>query len=106
MTRLQIDLPDDVQRLANEEVASGRFPSLSKYLTALIRKDHSRPTEREVSRLLLQRLQSGSSREMFDSDFDAIRTRLEKEIERRRGTISSPALTSRRPVAKDEPDVV
>lgn len=81
---LQIDLPDDVRRLADEEIASGRFANLSEYLATLIREDRDRADQR-VREVLKARLQSGPSQEMTDSAFDDIRDRLETEIARRRG---------------------
>lgn len=84
MPPLQIDLPEDARRLADEELASGRFPSLSEYLATLIREDRRRADE-HVGEILRARLQSGPSTEMTDAAFDDIRTRLEAEIRRRRG---------------------
>jgi Arc/MetJ-type ribon-helix-helix transcriptional regulator len=81
---LQIDLPDDVRRLADEQIASGRFASLSEYLATLIREDQNRFDER-VRDVLRARLQSGPGTEMADAAFDAIRNRLDAEIARRRG---------------------
>jgi Arc/MetJ-type ribon-helix-helix transcriptional regulator len=76
MTSLQIDLPEDVRRLADEEVASGRFASLSDYLATLIRQDRASTADENVRKTLRARLQSGSSQEMGDADFDRIRDRL------------------------------
>lgn len=84
MPLLQIDLPEDARRLADEEIASGRFANLNEYLAALIREDRRRADER-VHEILQARLQSGPGQEMTDAAFDDILDRLEAEIQRRGG---------------------
>ena len=84
MSLLQIHLPDDAKQLADEQIARGRFNSISDYIVALIRRDHEEVEDEGVEELLKERLRSGPSTEMTDGDFDAIRARVEDEISRRR----------------------
>ena len=84
MTTLNISLPDEVRSLADEQVASGRFASVSDYVASLIREDGERAERQRVEGLLLRRLNAGPARDVTDGDFDAIRSRLESEIARRR----------------------
>jgi antitoxin ParD1/3/4 len=85
MSPLQIKLPEDAQRLAEEQIAKGRFESMSDYIAALIRRDYQTVEGDAVEEVLKHRLRSGAPTEMTDNDFDTIRTRLESEIIRRRG---------------------
>jgi antitoxin ParD1/3/4 len=85
MSTLSITVPDDLRAAAEEAVASGRFATVSEYIAALIRQDQQRTQDKDVEALLLQRLQSGPAREMNDATFDAIRSRLDGEVARRRG---------------------
>ncbi|CAA9419280.1 MAG: hypothetical protein AVDCRST_MAG64-2772 [uncultured Phycisphaerae bacterium] len=84
MTTLNISLPDEVRSLADEQVASGRFASVSDYVASLIREDGERAERQRVEGQLLRRLNAGPARAVTDADFDAVRGRLEAEIARRR----------------------
>ena len=83
MTRFQIELPDDLTKAIEEEVAAGRYPSVSEYVGSLIRDDLSRSENQQLEKLLRQRLEGGPSAPMEDADFDAIRARLEKHLAKR-----------------------
>jgi len=85
MTSLNVSLPDDVRALAEHQVASGKFPSVSEYVAALIRQDQERAEREQVEGKLLDRLHGGPSKDVTDTDFEGIRGRVEAEIARRRG---------------------
>ena len=85
MTKLDISLPDDVKALADQQIADGRYSSLSDYVADLIRRDQLQMEEdARTESHLLARLRSGPSQEMTDADFDRIRDRLEDHITQRR----------------------
>jgi Arc/MetJ-type ribon-helix-helix transcriptional regulator len=84
MTTVNLSLPEDIGALAEEQVAAGRFASLSEYVASLIRDDRQRLEQLAAEAKLRQRIDSGPSVEMTDDHFDRIRERLEAEITRRR----------------------
>jgi len=84
MTTVNISLPEDVGALADEQIAAGRFASLSEYVASLIRDDRQRLEHLAAEAKLRQRIESGPSVEMTDDHFDRIRERLEAGIARRR----------------------
>ena len=88
MTKLDISLPDDVKALADQNVARGRYPSLSEYVADLIRRDQEHANDEgdddRTEAHLLERMRSGASQEMTDADFDRIRQRVEHQIRQRR----------------------
>jgi Arc/MetJ-type ribon-helix-helix transcriptional regulator len=85
MPLLHIHLPDDAQRLADEQIARGRFETVGDYIASLIRRDRWTAQLDEHQSVLKARLRSGPPAEMADDDFEVIRTRLETEIARRPG---------------------
>jgi antitoxin ParD1/3/4 len=84
MTTLNISLPEDVRELADRQVSSGRYASVSDYVANLIREDRERLERGAVEAKLLERLRAAPARPMSDADFDTIRGRVEHEIARRR----------------------
>jgi antitoxin ParD1/3/4 len=85
MTKLDISLPDDVKALADQQVAGGRYPTLSDYVADLIRRDQQRlEADARTESRLLDRLRSGPAQEMTDADFDRIRERLDDQVRQRR----------------------
>ena len=86
MTTVNISLPDDVGALADQQIATGRFASLSEYVASLIREDRQRLEHFAAESKLRQRIQSGPSVEMTDDHLEGIRQRLETEIAHRRST--------------------
>ena len=82
MTTVNISLPEDVGALADEQIAAGRFASLSEYVASLIRDDRQRLEQPAAESKVRQRMHAGPSVEMTDDHFDCIRERLEAEISR------------------------
>jgi antitoxin ParD1/3/4 len=80
MSDVQISLPDELRTAAEQKVASGRYSSLSEYVSNLIRQDQGNDDSNAVETLLLHRMAAGPSTPMTHADFDAIRDRLEHRI--------------------------
>src|SRR3954464_283623 len=64
MGRLQISLPEEIERLAEQQVATGAYGSVDEYLSDLVLEDRARAERRRTEAILLRRLESGPSREV------------------------------------------
>ncbi|HYE19551.1 MAG TPA: hypothetical protein VEA69_13955 [Tepidisphaeraceae bacterium] len=83
MSTLEITLPDDLKRRAEEQAAAGRYATVSEYVAALIASD---PLGGALEAHLVSRVKSGPPTPMTDSDFGTIRSRLEGAIAGRTGS--------------------
>jgi len=83
MTTLNVSLPEQLKKVADERVAAGRFASHSEYVRNLIRNDQKREARLQLEARLLERIASGESVPMGKKDFARIRTRLKRHLLRR-----------------------
>jgi len=63
MTTHQIELPDTAQSFVNEQVAAGRFTSVSEFVVTLIEQARQDATLQRVEAQLLEGLESGPGEE-------------------------------------------
>ena len=77
MTDLHISFPDPMREYIDDQVASGRYNTVSEYLQALVREDQKRKAQERLEALLLEGLESGSATVMTDDDSPGVLSRIE-----------------------------
>ena len=85
MTTLNISLPEDLKKVADELVRRGGYASHSEYVRSLIREDQRRLERESLEAKLLERLAGGDAQAMGPDDFDKIRSRLKAHLAGTRG---------------------
>jgi antitoxin ParD1/3/4 len=84
MQTMNISLPDQLKDFVDEQVASGRYSSVSEYVRELIRDYEKRRAQERLETLLLQGIRSGDATEMTRKDWQEIRREAVKQLETRR----------------------
>lgn len=74
MDDLNISLPAAQQAFVEDQVTDGHYPSVSDYLSDLVRADQKAKAQEKLEALLLGGLESEDS-EWTDSDWGALRRR-------------------------------
>lgn len=72
MQTMNISLPEPLKAFVDNQVAEGRYSSVSEYIRELIRNDEKRRAEARLEELLLEGLTSQES-ELTSADFADIR---------------------------------
>lgn len=72
MQTMNISLPEPLKEFVDNQIAEGRYSSVSEYIRELIRDDEKRKAEGRLESLLLEGLESEES-ELTREDFAAIR---------------------------------
>jgi len=92
MTRLLIELPEEIESQIHARAVAAGCATTEEYIHALIFADAADPgapprlsikSEDQLESLLLGRVDSADKGEMTDSDFDAIRDRLAQTAARK-----------------------
>jgi antitoxin ParD1/3/4 len=84
MQTMNISLPDKLKEFVDEQVASGRYSSVSEYVRNLIRDDETRKAQEKLESLLMEGIQSSGSSKMTPQDWDEIRREAVKQFEARK----------------------
>jgi Arc/MetJ-type ribon-helix-helix transcriptional regulator len=79
MSTVQLELPDDVRAVVDEQLASGKFRDHSEYFTLLVRQYQER---RRIEAKLASRL-SEPSREVTDADFERLLEQVKTQAPKR-----------------------
>ena len=69
---MNISLPDTLKQFVDDQIASGRYSSVSEYIRELIRDDEKRKAEERLESLLLEGL-DGDESELTRQDWAALR---------------------------------
>ena len=69
---MNISLPDTLKQFVDDQIASGRYSSVSEYIRELIRDDEKRRAEERLESLLLEGL-NGDESELTRQDWAALR---------------------------------
>jgi antitoxin ParD1/3/4 len=72
MQSMNISLPEPLKRFVDDQIAAGRYSSVSEYVRELIRDDEKRKAEDRLEALLLEGLESEES-PLTREDWAAIR---------------------------------
>jgi antitoxin ParD1/3/4 len=80
---MNISLPDPLKEFVDDQIAEGRYSSVSEYIRELIREDEKRRAQQRLETLLLEGLESPSS-ELTRQDFDDIRKEALAQLKRRK----------------------
>lgn len=73
MQTMNISLPDQLKDFVEAQVGSGRYSSVSEYVSELIRDDEKRKAQDKLDTLLLEGIQSGQPTEMTRQNWDDLR---------------------------------
>ncbi|QDT39434.1 ribbon-helix-helix domain-containing protein [Stratiformator vulcanicus] len=76
MSRITIEISDELVEHLEERASSKGFGSASEYLQEIIRDDRRQAAFQRVEQLLLEGLDSGPPKELLPEDWDALRSRL------------------------------
>ncbi len=73
MQTMNISLPDPLKEFVDNQVASGRYGSVSEYVRELIRDDEKHKAQAKLEALLLEGVRSGAPTKMTRQDWEDIR---------------------------------
>lgn len=83
---MNVSLPKALRSFVDEQVAASSYSSASEYVRELIRKDREhRAAHGRLEELLLEGLASGTASDWTDADWAAIRERMTKRLEAKKG---------------------
>jgi len=85
MQTMNVSLPDPLKHFVDNQIAEGRYSSVSEYIRELIREDEKRRAEHRLEALLLEGLESKESR-FTRKDLDDIRKQAIAQLRRRKKT--------------------
>ena len=83
MQSMNISLPDPLKQFVDDQIAEGRYSSVSEYVRELIRADEKRKAEERLEALLLEGLQ-GDESAMTPNDWKAIRQEALAQVKARK----------------------
>lgn len=83
MQTMNISLPDPLKDFVDNQIAEGRYSSVSEYIRELIRDDEKRKAQQRLEALLLEGLKSEQT-ELTRQDFEDIRKQALARIENRK----------------------
>lgn len=69
---MNISLPEPLKQFVDEQIAAGRYSSVSEYVRELIRQDEKRKAEERLEALLLEGLE-GKATPLTQDDWISIR---------------------------------
>ena len=72
MQSMNISLPEPLRQFVDDQIAAGRYSSVSEYVRELIRGDEKRKAQDRLEALLLEGLESDES-QLTSADLAAIR---------------------------------
>jgi antitoxin ParD1/3/4 len=72
MQSMNISLPEPLKQFVDDQIAAGRYSSVSEYVRELIREDEKRKAEDRLEAVLLEGLKSDES-PLTSEDWAAIR---------------------------------
>jgi putative addiction module CopG family antidote len=75
-TPLVIELPESLQRYAEERVRDGAYPDVNALLLDLLRRDRDVQAAQQLRERVQEGLQSGPARELTDLDWSELRQRV------------------------------
>ena len=85
MQTMNVSLPDPLKQFVDNQIAEGRYSSVSEYIRELIREDEKRRAEHRLESLLLEGLESKESR-FTRKDLDEIRKQALVQLKRHKKT--------------------
>jgi antitoxin ParD1/3/4 len=84
MQTMNISLPEPLKEFVDNQIASGRYSSVSEYIRELIREDEKRRAQQNLEALLLDGLQTSTATPMTRQDWDEIRREALKQFSQRK----------------------
>ena len=85
MESMNISLPDPLKKFIDDQIAQGRYSSVSEYVRELIRADQKHKAEEQLDAKLLEGLNSPES-ELTPADWCAFRREALQRLEARKKT--------------------
>ena len=83
MQTMNISLPDPLKEFVDDQIAQGRYSSVSEYIRELIRDDEKRKAQERLEALLLEGLESEET-ELTREDLDDIRKEALARLKKRK----------------------
>ena len=80
MQSMNISLPEPLKQFVDEQIAEGRYSSVSEYMRELIRADEKRKAEDRLEAMLLEGLNSAET-ELSPADWNDIRKEALAKVE-------------------------
>lgn len=90
---VNISLPSEMREYVQQQVSLGGYSTTSEYLRNLIREDQKRHANERLERLLLDGLESGTSKSLTRGDWDALHATLDQRLAERQQS-DEPATTA------------
>ena len=84
MSRMNVPLTQQAQRVVRQRLASGEYSSAAQYLAQLVLRDEQRRRRRKAEQTLIKRADRTSAVTMDDDDFAAIGRRVARLVSRRK----------------------
>lgn len=83
MQTMNISLPDPLKHFVDQQIAEGRYSSVSEYIRELIREDEKRKADQRLEALLLEGLESEGS-DLTRQDLADIRKKAIAQLKQRK----------------------
>ncbi|ACK71606.1 putative addiction module antidote protein, CopG/Arc/MetJ family [Gloeothece citriformis PCC 7424] len=84
MKNINISLPESIQNYVEEQVAKGKYSSISEYFCDLIRQEQKQKAQERLEDLLVEGLESGEATEMTQKDWQEIRQGIQQNLENKK----------------------
>lgn len=84
MQTMNISLPDQLKQFVEEQVASGRYSSVSEYVRELIRGDEKQRVRERLEAMLVEGIESGEPSDMTREDWSEIRSEAARRLKERK----------------------
>lgn len=83
MQGMNISIPDPLKEFVDQQIASGRYGSVSEYVRELIREDEKRKAQLKLEGLLLEGL-NAPAKEMTKKNWDALKKQVLEQLSKRK----------------------
>jgi antitoxin ParD1/3/4 len=96
MASLNVNMPRDLREFVDERTEKGGFGTPTEYVRHLIRRDRDEEAERELERLLVEGLKSGSAKGDVKTLFKRLHARVDEIAAKRKGNAKAARPKARR----------
>ncbi len=83
MQGMNISIPDPLKEFVDQQIASGRYGSVSEYVRELIREDEKRKAQLKLEGMLLEGLNS-PAKEMTKKNWDVLKKQVLEQLSKRK----------------------
>lgn len=83
MQGMNISIPDPLKEFVDQQIASGRYGSVSEYVRELIREDEKRKAQLKLEGMLLEGL-NGPAKEMTKKNWAVLKKQVLEQLSKRK----------------------